>query len=106
MQFANVTATGMRITWTAGADSDGAIVVVRATSAVENDPTDGTTHDASTTFESGANLGNNSYVVFRGDDSSSAQVDVTGLTAGTTYHVAVYAFAGTAATSSNDLGIN
>jgi autotransporter-associated beta strand protein len=101
--FANVTATGMRISWTAGDDSDGAIVVVRAASAVVDGPTDGTTHSASTTFASGANLGNSSYVVFRG---AGTQVDVTGLTAGTTYHVAVHAFKGTAADSGNDLGIN
>jgi autotransporter-associated beta strand protein len=101
--FANVTATGMRISWTAGADSDGAIVVVRATSAVADGPVDGTTHSASTTFGSGANLGNSSYVVHRG---AGTQVDVTGLTAGTTYHVAVYAFKGTVADSGNDLGIN
>ncbi|MDD4118154.1 MAG: fibronectin type III domain-containing protein, partial [Kiritimatiellae bacterium] len=105
VQFANVTATGMRITWTAGADSDGAIVVVRAASAVEDGPTDGTEHSASTTFGSGANLGNSSYVVFRGDDSTP-QVDVTGLTAGTTYHVAVYAYKGSGADSGADLGIN
>ncbi|MGD9613688.1 MAG: autotransporter-associated beta strand repeat-containing protein, partial [Kiritimatiellia bacterium] len=103
VSFANVTATGMRITWSAGANADGAIVVVRATSAVENDPTDGTEHSASTTFGSGANLGNSSYVVYR---STGTQVDVTGLSAGTTYHVAVYAYKGSGADSGADLGIN
>ncbi|HRT05226.1 MAG TPA: autotransporter-associated beta strand repeat-containing protein, partial [Kiritimatiellia bacterium] len=103
VQFANVTATGMRITWSAGADSDGAIVVVRASSAVVDDPTDGVAHNANAAFGSGANLGNSSYVVHRG---AGTQVDVTGLTAGTTYHVAVYAFKGTVADSGNDLGIN
>ncbi len=103
VQFANVTATGMRITWTAGADADGAIVVVRASSAVVNEPSDGTEHSASTTFTSGANLGNSSYVVYR---STGTQVDVTGLTAGTTYHVAVYAYKGSGANSGADLGIN
>ena len=101
--FANVTATGMRISWTAGADSDGAIVVVRAASAVADGPTDGTEHSASATFGSGANLGNSSYVVYR---STGTQVDVTGLTAGTTYHVAVYAYKGSGADSGADLGIN
>jgi len=93
----------MTISWTAGAASDGAIVVVRAGNAVADGPTDGTLHTASATFGSGANLGNASYVVYRGSGTS---VDVTGLTAGATYHVAVYAYKGTVADSNDDQGIN
>ena len=103
VQFANVAHNAMRISWTAGGSSDGAIVVMRASSAVVNDPTDGTLHTADAAFGSGANLGNNSFVVYRG---SGTQVDVTGLSAGTTYHVAVYAYKGTVADSGNDKGIN
>ncbi len=88
--FANVTETGMRITWTAGG-GDGSIVVVKQGSAVDAVPVDGTAHNGSTVFESGDNLGGNNYVVYR---DTGTQVDITGLTPGATYHVAVYEYAG------------
>ncbi|MDI9547166.1 MAG: hypothetical protein QM346_06145, partial [Chloroflexota bacterium] len=101
VSISGISATGMTISWTAGAASDGAIVVVRAGNAVADGPTDGTLHSASATYGSQA-LGN-CYVVYRGSGTS---VDVTGLTAGTTYHVAVYAYKGTVADSGDDQGIN
>ena len=48
-------------------------------------------------------MGNASHVVYRGNGTS---VDVTGLTAGTTYSVAVFAYKGTEALNGADLGIN
>jgi hypothetical protein len=99
--FANVTATGLRVSWTAGADSDGAIVVVRAGNSTVDDPADGTVHAANAAYGTEA-LGD-SYVVYRGD---ATQVDVSGLTAGTTYYVEVFAYKGTAANSGVDQGIN
>ena len=91
--FANITDTGMRITFNAGS-ADGRIVVVRQDSAVDTGPTDGTEHTADTVFGSGAQLGTGNYVVYRGNGT---QVDITGLTATTTYHVAIYEYAGSAA---------
>ncbi|NLB66144.1 MAG: fibronectin type III domain-containing protein, partial [Lentisphaerae bacterium] len=98
-----ITATGMKISWTAGANADGAIVVVRAGNAAVTAPTDGTLHSANAAFGSGADLGSGSYVVYRGSGTS---VEVTGLTAGTTYYVEVFAYKGTVATSGVDQGIN
>lgn len=99
----NITATGMRISWTAGANADGAIVVMRASNSSITDPTDGTLHTASATFGSGADLGSGSYVVYR---DSGTSVTVGNLTAGTTYYVEVFAYKGTVATSGDNQGIN
>ncbi|MGD9781943.1 MAG: lamin tail domain-containing protein, partial [Kiritimatiellia bacterium] len=103
VQFAAVLGTTMTISWTAGADADGAIVVVRAGNSAVTDPTDGTLHSANAAFGSGADLGSGSYVVYRG---SGTTVDVTGLSEGTTYYVEVFAYKGTAADSGVDQGIN
>ncbi len=91
--FANVGPTTMRISWTSGG-GDGAIVVLRAGSAVEAAPADGVEVLAATQFGVGAQLGTGNFVVFRG---AGTQVDVSGLTAGTIYHAAVYEYAGSGA---------
>ncbi len=101
--FANVTPTAMRISWTAGADSDGSIVIVRSGNSTVDDPVDGTVHTANAAFATPAAARGSSYVVYRG---SGTQVDVTGLTAGTTYYVEVFAYKGTVADSGADQGIN
>jgi hypothetical protein len=86
----SVTASSMNLSWTGGS-GDGVIVVIRQGSAVAATPTDGTEHSASSVFASGANLGSSQYVIYRGSGSS---VQVTGLSAGQTYHVAAFAYAG------------
>jgi hypothetical protein len=98
--FSNVTSSTMRISWNlpGTGPGDGSIVVMKQDSAVDSDPVDGTAHTASATFGGGAELGTGNYVVFR---ASGTQVDVDGLSPGTTYHVAVYQYAGTAAPSIN-----
>ena len=103
ISFANVTATGMRISWTKPASADGVIVVVRAGNSAVTDPTDGTLHSADAAFGSGANLGSDSFVVYRG---SAELVDVTSLSANTTYYVEIFAYKGTVANSGVDQGIN
>ncbi|MGD9780798.1 MAG: discoidin domain-containing protein [Kiritimatiellia bacterium] len=102
--FNDVADTAMEITWQGGADGDGAIVVVRAGNADVADPTDGTLHDADAAFGGGADLGNGSYVVYRGE--AATNVTVTGLSSETTYYVEVFAYKGTAADSGVDQGIN
>ena len=93
--------TTMHIAWTAGANASGAIVVMRASSSAVDDPADGTVYTGNAAYGTVA-LGS-SYVVYAGSGTS---VDVTGLTAGTTYYVEVFAYAGTVATSGVNQGIN
>lgn len=91
--FSNVTSTGFTVNWTKGTGSDNSLVVIKATSAVDGAPVDATTYTASTTFTSGTQIGTGNYVVYR---DAASSVTVSGLTDGTTYHVAVYAYNGTA----------
>lgn len=86
----STTASSMTLSWS-GDNGDGVIVVIRQGSAVAATPTDGTEHSANSVFGSGANLGSSQYVVYRGSGSS---VTVSGLSAGQTYHVAAFAYAG------------
>jgi hypothetical protein len=88
--FENVADISMRITWTQGS-GDGTIVVVKKDTVVDSGPVDGTDYTASSVFGSGSQLGTGNYVVFKG---SGNQVDITGLTAETFYHVAIYEYAG------------
>ena len=92
--FSSVTSSGMTISWTTGNGTND-IVVVKATSAVDSDPVDTTTYTADTTFGSGTQIGSGNYVVY---NSTGASVAITGLTPEVTYHVAVYAFNGSAGT--------
>ncbi len=101
--FSQVGTGAMRVSWTAGANSDGAIVVVRAGSGVAATPTDGTLHSANAAFGSGADLGSSQRVVHR---AAGTHVDVTNLDPNTTYHVAVFAYKGTVANSGVNQGIN
>ncbi len=97
--FANVTDIAMRITWAAGTSDAtygstvSSTVVVREVGAVDFVPGDGSTYSANTTFGSGTPLGptTDNYVVYNG---TGTQVDIIGLSADTTYYVAVYAHVG------------
>ncbi len=91
--FTSVGATGMTVNWSGG-DGAYAIVVMKDGSAPSGDPVNGTTYSASTTLSSGQSLGGGN-VVFSGSGTSVA---VTGLTAGHTYYVKVYAFNGSGGT--------
>ena len=90
VEFSQVTDVSIRITWTAG-DGDGTIVVVSEGSSVDTPPQDGTAYLAQTSFGSGSELGTGNYVVFTG---AGTAVDISGLTPGTVYYVAAYAYAG------------
>lgn len=103
LAFSSVAGTSMTVSWSAGANSDGSIVIVRDGNAAVSDPVDGALHTGNSTLGSGADLGSGSYVVYRG---SGASVALTGLTAGHTYYVEVFAYKGTAADSGVDQGVN
>ena len=91
VSFSSVTSNSMTISWTRG-DGAACIVVVKAGSAVDSDPVDGTAYTANAVFGNGSQIGTGNRVVYIGIGTS---VDITGLASNTTYHVAVYEFNGT-----------
>lgn len=89
--FSALSATGFKIDFTKG-DGTNRIVLVKSGSAVDVNPVDANAYTSNTTFSSGAEIGIGNRVVYNGTGTS---VTVTGLSANTTYHVAVYEFNGT-----------
>lgn len=85
--FSNVTNNSMTIGWSFGASSSRELVVMRAGSPVNALPQDGFGYTPSTVFGSGDQIGTGNYVM---DFTFNTSVNVTGLTAGVTYHVAVF----------------
>jgi len=94
----------MSLSWTRG-NGNGVIVLIRQGGAVDSAPVDGiySGYSASSAFGGGTTIGYDNYVVYKGTDNN---VTVTGLAARTTYHVAIYEFAGTVDTSGVDQGTN
>ncbi|MBI3138768.1 MAG: endonuclease [Sphingobacteriales bacterium] len=86
--FSAVTATGFTVNWTAGSGTN-SLVVIRQGGAVTGTPSSGTAYTANTAFGSGQTIAAGEYVVYNNTGNSVA---VTGLSAGTTYHVAVFTF--------------
>ena len=82
--------TTMNISWTPG-NGTNSIVIVKTASLVNGSPVDGVSYTANTTMGSGSQIGSGNYVVY---NSTGSSVTITGLTAGTTYYVAVYTFNG------------
>jgi hypothetical protein len=87
----SITGTTATIGWTRPSSGGGnnVLVVARSGSAVNADPTNGTTYSANAAFGSGTQIGTGNYVVYKGNGSS---VNLTGLTAGTAYHFAIYEY--------------
>jgi len=81
--------TTATLNWIIG-DGDNVLVVVKEGTAIDTDPTSGTTYTGSTIFSSGDEIGTGNYVVYSGASSSS--VSITGLSEATTYHVAIYEY--------------
>jgi len=88
--FSDVTPSSFTINWTSG-NGTNRLVLVKAGSAVDSDPVNGTTYTASDLFGSGTQIGTGNYVVYNGSGYNTA---VFNLDANTTYHVAVYEFSG------------
>ncbi len=91
--FSNVTDTSMTISWSLPTDYNATIndivVLMQASSAVDDDPTPNavSSYSASPIFGQGSQVGSGSYVVYIGDDTT---VTVTGLQAATTYYVKLW----------------
>ncbi|MGE0083604.1 MAG: tandem-95 repeat protein [Desulfococcaceae bacterium] len=90
VNFTSITGTSLTVNWTRGTGAE-CIVVMRPGSAVDSDPADWTGYTADAVFGNGSQIGTGNYVVYNGIGNTAT---VTGLTAGTTYHVAVYEFNG------------
>ena len=65
------------------------ILLARLAGPVNSDPIDGTTYTANANFGNGTQIGTGNYVVY--DGTGNTQL-VTGLTAGATYHFAIYEY--------------
>ncbi|MDH3519669.1 MAG: hypothetical protein OEM49_04360, partial [Myxococcales bacterium] len=88
--FTSTLDTELIVSWYDGS-GDGVLVLMREAAAVDADPVDGVEYAANAAFGSGAQIGTGNYVVYVGP---ATQVTVTGLLSDITYHVAVYAYAG------------
>lgn len=94
VSFTNVTSGSFTVNWTNG-NGTNRLVLVKSGSAVNSSPVDGISYNAQAAFASGSEIGTGNYVVYSGTGNST---NVTGLSAATIYHVAVYEFNGSAGT--------
>ncbi len=84
-----------------GGTGDGSVIYMRANDNIVNNPANGTSYTANTTFGSGSNLGNSTFVVFAG--ASKGSVTVTGLDVSNNYFVKLSDYKGTGASSIYDI---
>ncbi|MGD9781598.1 MAG: autotransporter-associated beta strand repeat-containing protein [Kiritimatiellia bacterium] len=93
--FVPASGSSATISWT-GSGADGTIILVKAGGAVDSNPVDWNGYAADTVFGAGGTgdeIGTGNFVVYAAAGSTGL-VTVTGLSAGTTYHVAVYPYNG------------
>ncbi len=95
---ANIAYNQMDISFTRGNGTGGVLVLAKAGSAVSADPAASTTYTANAAFGSGDQIGTGNYVVYNGTaggaGNASGNITITGLSATTTYHFAVYEYDG------------
>lgn len=90
--FSGVTTTNMDVSWVAG-DGTNHLVVMRQGSAVTWRPEDGSNYTGNANFSAATDQGSGNKIIFAG---TGTNVNVTGLSYSTTYHVAVYEYNGAA----------
>lgn len=90
LSFSDILTTSETLSWIRGNGAN-VLVVARAGSAVNANPSDNTTYTGNAAFGSGTQIGTGNYVVYKGTGTS---VNVTGLTVGVIYHFKVYEFGG------------
>lgn len=95
LSFSNMEGNSMSIGFTAGNGSK-RIVIAKAGSPVTAVPVDGTTYTASNVFGSGQQIAPNEYVISNGTQTF---VGLSNLQHSTVYHIAVFEYDGTGATS-------
>ena len=84
----NIGSSTMDVNWVRGT-GDNVLVLARSGSAVNAGPSSGAAYTANTIFGSGDQIGTGNYVVYNGPGTS---VSVTGLSASTTYHYAIFEY--------------
>jgi hypothetical protein len=99
----NQGASDMRINWSNTHTGDGVIVLIKENGAVDANPVDGTVYTGNSVYPNGSQIGTGNRVVYIGDGLPSSNVTVTNLSPGSTYFVAVYAYAGS---GTGQTGIN
>lgn len=91
ISFSSITTSSMTVNWTGNGDGDMVLVVAKESGATLTEPTSGTSYTANTVFGSGTQIGTGNYVVYDADGTTQS-VTVTGLSSGTTYDYAIYAY--------------
>ncbi len=96
----NAGASDMRINWSNTHTGDGVIVLIKENGAVDADPIDGDVYADDPIYPNGEEIGTGNRVVYIG---TASNITVTNLSPGSTYFIAVYAYAGS---GSGQTGIN
>lgn len=91
--FLPASGSSATLIWDNSGSADGTIILVKSGAAVDANPADWSGYSASTVFTSGDQIGTGNYVVYAAAGKSGS-VTITGLSAGTTYHAAVYPYNG------------
>lgn len=99
ISFSNVSGSSVTVNWTNG-NGASRLLIVKADSAVNAFPLDGTNYTANAAFGSSNSPGLNNYVVYNGSGSS---VTVTGLTANKKYYFRVIEYNRNTSTGNNAL---
>lgn len=91
LELSYITYDQMRLTWPDPTPtSDELVILAKANSAITAIPSgNGLSYTANTTFGSGTNIGDNTFVIYKGDGSDTELI-LSGLTEGTTYYFKTY----------------
>ncbi len=94
--FLPASGSSATLIWDNSGSADGTIILVKSNAAVSTAPSDWNGYTANTAFSSGDQIGTGNYVVYAAAGKSGS-VTITGLSAGYTYHAAVYPYNGSGA---------
>jgi hypothetical protein len=89
ISFSSVGTSSLNLNWTNG-NGAGRVILAKAGSAVDANPTGGSNPTANLAFGSGTEFGTGNFTVFNG--TGSGPITITGLNPSTTYHFRVYEY--------------
>ena len=93
LSFLPASGTSATIAWTNTGSADGTILLVKSGTAVNSNPADWNGYTADLAFGDGEEIGTGNFVVVAGAGKHGSAT-ITGLSAGTVYHAAVYPYNG------------